>query len=200
MLEQSQQNFTISYFCRWILLHNLNDWQSAMEEQKMCWTREGIFLSHITLLLAVSRSDFQCQSTTETREKTEAVHYCLSWADSLCPGAEWLMPLPLLLSWRAWNVFKLHLFPNFSNCNRLCFYSHCLDFLFFFHFLSRWKLSGKKSFSNRETSNLWDKVWIAWEEETQGAHVIYLALLHFFPNMFLYNMTGYRFLPLATDG
>lgn len=40
----------------------------------------------------------------------------------------------------------------------------------------------------------------AWEEETQGAHVIYLALLHFFPNVFLYNMTGYRFLPLATDG
>lgn len=40
----------------------------------------------------------------------------------------------------------------------------------------------------------------AWKEQTQRAYAIYLVLLNFFPNVFLYNMTGYHFLPLATDG
>lgn len=75
-----------------------------------------------------------------------------------------------------------------------------LIFFSFSSFFPRWKLSRKKPFGNREASNLWDEFRTAWEEETQGAHVIYLALLHFFPNVFLYNMTGYHFFPLATDG
>lgn len=143
MLEQSQQDFTISYFCRLILLHNLNDWQSAMEEQKMRWTREGIFLSHMTLLFTVSSSNFQCQSITEAREETEMVHY--SAEQSLC--------VQLLSDWCHCPFYFSCPFAKGLMCSSSTYslifqivvgcafiHSNCLDFLFFFLFFSQMEI------------------------------------------------------------
>lgn len=134
MLEQSQQDFTISYFCRLILLHNLTDWQSATEEQKLCWTREGIFLSHITLLLTVTAHTFSVRAP-QKHGRRQRRSITVSSELSLCPAAEWLMPLPLLLSWGTEMCSSSSYLPTFQIIIGCAFiHSNCLDFLFFFFF------------------------------------------------------------------
>lgn len=160
MLEQSQQDFTISYFCRLILLHNLNDWQSAIEEQKMSWTREGIFLSHVTLLLFPAQI-FSIRAP-QKQGRRQRWSITVSAKQSLCVqmlSDWWHCPFYFPEGLECVQVPLIYQMYLFSNCNRLCFLFKQITLIFFSFssFISRWKLYGKKSFSNRETSSLWDE-------------------------------------------
>lgn len=138
MLEQSQQDFTISYFCRLILLHNLNDWQSVTEEQKMCWTREGISIEHwehyyllfpaqiFSIRAPQKHRRRQRWSITVPAEQSFSVQLLSDWCH--CP---FYFPVHLL---RAWQVFKLHLLTFQIAMGCAFIHSNCLDFLFFFFF------------------------------------------------------------------